>query len=55
VATSELMFVHVDPAAQRIVAIPPAHRRHVVTLAADHAALPVPRVANRGIAMTRPR
>ena len=54
VATIELMFLHVDLAAQRVAPIPPAHRRAVVTLAAQHAALPVPGVAGRGIAMTRP-
>jgi len=55
VATIELLFLHVDLAAQRVTPIPPAHRRAVVTLAAQHAALPVPAVAGRGIAMTRPR
>jgi acyl-CoA thioester hydrolase len=55
VATIELMFLHVDLAAQRVAPIPPAHRRAVVTLAAQQAALPVPAVAGRGIAMTRPR
>jgi acyl-CoA thioester hydrolase len=55
VATDELMFLHVDLAIQRVVPIPPAHRRAVVTLAAEHAALPVPRVAGRGIAMAGPR
>jgi len=55
VATIELLFLHVDLAVQRVAPIPPAHRRAVVTLAAQHAALPVPAVAGRGIAMTRPR
>jgi len=55
VATIELLFLHVDLAVQRVAPIPPAHRRAVVTLAAQHAALPVPGVAGRGIAMTRPR
>jgi hypothetical protein len=55
VATNELMFLHVDLADQRVVAMPPAHRQAVITLAAEHAALPVPRVADRGIAMARPR
>ena len=54
VATIELMFLHVDLAVQRVTAIPPAHRRAAITLAAEHAALPVPRVAGRAIAMARP-
>ncbi len=54
VATSELMFLHVDLAQQRVTPIPPPRRRAVITLAAEQADLPVPRVAGRGIAMTRP-
>jgi acyl-CoA thioester hydrolase len=55
VATNELMFLHVDLAVQRVVPIPPAHRQALITLAAEHAALPVPRVAGRSIALARPR
>ena len=54
-ATNELMFLHVDRAIQRVVPIPPAHRRALTALAAEHAALPVPRVAGRSIALARPR
>jgi acyl-CoA thioester hydrolase len=54
VATIELMLLHVDLAAQRVTPIPPQHRRAVTTLAAEHAALPVPRAAGRGIAIARP-
>jgi acyl-CoA thioester hydrolase len=53
VATNELMFLHVDLAQQRVTPIPPPRRRAVATLAAEQAALPVPQVAGRGIAMTR--
>ena len=55
VATIELMFLHVDLSVQRVAPILPPHRRAVITLAAEQAALPVPRVAGRGIAMTGPR
>jgi len=55
VATNELMFLHVDLAIQRVVPIPPAHRQALITLAAEHAALPVPRVAGRSITLARPR
>ena len=55
VATNELMFLHVDVAIQRVVPIPPAHHQALITLAAEHAALPVPRVAGRSIALARPR
>jgi acyl-CoA thioesterase FadM len=55
VATNELMFLHVDLAIQRVVPIPPAHRHALITLAAEHAALPVPRVAGRSIALAGPR
>jgi len=51
VATIELMFLHVDIAVERVVPIPAQHRQLVMTLAADHAALPRPEAAGRRIAM----
>jgi acyl-CoA thioester hydrolase len=51
VATNELMFLHVDIAAERVVPIPAQHRRLVMTLAAEHAALPRPSTAGRRITM----
>jgi acyl-CoA thioester hydrolase len=54
VATNELMFLHVDLAIQRVVPISPAYRQALITLAAEHAALPVPRVAGRSITLARP-
>jgi acyl-CoA thioester hydrolase len=54
VATSELMFLHVDNATERVTHMPPDRRRVVEALAAEHAVLPVPRSAGRRIAM-RPR
>jgi acyl-CoA thioester hydrolase len=51
VATNELMFLHVDIATERVTPIPPDRRAVVDALAAEHAALPVPRGAGRRIAM----
>ena len=51
VATNELMLLHVDTAAERVVPIPPQRRASVDALAAEHAALPVPSAAGRRIAM----
>jgi acyl-CoA thioesterase FadM len=51
VATNELMFLHVDTVLERVVPIPPQHRRAVMALAAEHVALPVPDAAGRRIAM----
>jgi len=50
-ATNELMFLHVDLAAERVTAIPPDHRKAALVLAAEHAKLPVPQAAGRRIAM----
>ena len=51
VATNELMLLHVDVATERVTPIPPDRRAVVDALAAEHAALPVPRSAGRRIAM----
>jgi acyl-CoA thioester hydrolase len=51
VATNELMFLHVDIALERVVPIPVEHRQLVMTLAAEHAAMPRPGAAGRRIAM----
>ena len=51
VATSELLFLHVDTAAERVTPIPPARARAVLALAAEHAALPLPDAAGRCITM----
>jgi acyl-CoA thioester hydrolase len=51
VATNELMFLHVDIALDRVVPIPAAHRQLVMTLAAEHAALPTPGAAGRRVTM----
>ena len=50
-ATNELMFLHVDIALERVVPIPAEHRQFVMTLAAEHAALPRPDAAGRRITM----
>ena len=51
VATNELMFLHVDSALGRVVPIPAEHRRLVMALAAEHAALPTPDATGRRITM----
>jgi len=51
VATNELMFLHVDIATERVTPMPAARRSAVAALAAEHASLPVPGSAGRGIAM----
>jgi acyl-CoA thioester hydrolase len=53
-ATNELMFLHVDLATERVTPIPAEHNVKVSALAAQHAALPVPAAAGRGIMMRRP-
>jgi hypothetical protein len=45
------MFLHVDGATERVTAIPPERGRVVAALAAEHAALPAPPAAGRGIGM----
>jgi len=50
-ATNELMFLHVDIAAERVTTMPPGRRAAVRALAAEHAALPAPPEAGRKIAM----
>ena len=52
-ATSELMFLHVDLATERVTAIPPEQLAVVSALAAQHATLPVPEAAGRRIALHR--
>jgi acyl-CoA thioester hydrolase len=54
VATNELMFLHVNIAAQRVTAMPAEAAAAVAALAAEHSALPVPGAAGRRIAMPRP-
>jgi acyl-CoA thioester hydrolase len=51
VATNELMFLHVDGATERVTAMPPERARGAAALAAEHAALPAPPAAGRGIGM----
>jgi acyl-CoA thioester hydrolase len=51
VATNELMLLHVDIAIERVVPIPAERRQPVMTLAAEHAALPRPDAAGRRITM----
>ena len=51
VATNELMFLHVDIATERVTPMPADRRSAVAALAAQHAPLPAPRGAGRGIAM----
>jgi acyl-CoA thioester hydrolase len=50
-ATSELMFLHVDLAAERVTPFPPDQHHAVLALARQHAAVGVPGVVGRGIAM----
>ena len=50
-ATNELMFLHVDLATERVAPFPPDQHRAVIDMASQHAALAVPAVAGRGIAM----
>jgi acyl-CoA thioester hydrolase len=54
VATNELMFLHVNLAAERVTAIPPPQAATAAELAAEHAALPIPQAAGRMIAMPGP-
>jgi acyl-CoA thioester hydrolase len=51
VATSELMFLHVNIASERVVPMPPERCQAARTLAAAHASLPVPPAAGRRIVM----
>ena len=53
VATNELMFLHVDIAAERVTAMPPDRWRAVAELAAAHAALAPPAAAGRRIQLSR--
>jgi acyl-CoA thioester hydrolase len=53
-ATNELMFLHVDLAAERVTAMPPERHKVVCALAAEHAALPMPDSVGRRIAMPGP-
>jgi acyl-CoA thioester hydrolase len=53
-ATNELMFLHVELATERVTAIPPEHFATVSALAAQHAMLPLPAAAGRGVTMRRP-
>ena len=50
-ATNELMFLHVDLAAERVTPFPPARLQAVVALTSQHAAIPTPEIVGRGIAM----
>jgi acyl-CoA thioester hydrolase len=50
-ATQELMFLHVDLEARRVVAFPPALRQRVAAAAAAHALLPRPGWVGRRIAL----
>jgi acyl-CoA thioesterase FadM len=52
-ATNELMFLHVDLAAERVTVIPADHLRMLSALTAEHALLPVPDGAGRRITMPR--
>ena len=52
-ATNELMFLHVELATERVTAIPPERFAIVSALAAQHAMLPVPAAAGRGVTMRR--
>ena len=54
-ATDELMFLHVDLATERVTAIPPERGAAVSALAAQHAMLPIPDAAGRGITIRRSR
>jgi acyl-CoA thioester hydrolase len=50
-ATNELMFLHVDLGAESVTPFPPDQHQAVQTLASQHAALAVPAVVGRAIAM----
>jgi acyl-CoA thioester hydrolase len=50
-AMNELMFLHVDLAAERVTAMPRDRFSAVAGLASRHAALPVPELAGRRITM----
>ena len=52
-ATQELMYLHIDLAARRVVPFPPAVRDRVAAAASAHANLPRPSWAGRHIAMAR--
>ena len=52
-ATNELMFLHVDLAAERVTPMPQDRFSAVAGLASRHAVLPVPGPAGRRIAMPR--
>jgi len=54
-ATNELMFLHVDLAAERVAPFPAERGAAVRALAAEHAELPVPAAAGRKIAMAARR
>jgi acyl-CoA thioester hydrolase len=51
VATNELMLLHVDLAAERVTAMPPARSQAAALMASAHAALPAPANAGRRIRM----
>jgi acyl-CoA thioesterase FadM len=53
-ATNELMFLHVNLVTERVTPMPPEQFRAVGALASAHAALPMPELSGRRIAM-RPR
>jgi acyl-CoA thioesterase FadM len=50
-ATSELMFLHVDLATERVTAMPQERCAAVAALASLHAAMPIPELAGRRITM----
>ena len=54
VATSELMFLHVNIASERVTPMPPDRQRAASKLAAAHAALAVPANAGRRVQLRRP-
>ena len=51
VATNELMFLHVNLAAEQVTPIPPEYAATARALAAEHSVLSVPRAAGRRITM----
>jgi len=53
VATSELLFLHVDIASERVTPMPPERWRAASRLAAAHAALATPAGAGRRIQLRR--
>jgi acyl-CoA thioester hydrolase len=53
-ATQELLYLHVDLGARRVVPFPDEVRQRVAAAAATHAHLPRPDWAGRRIAMPRP-